>query len=103
MLDYARTAIDLLGPADAAALEKDKRTLLAVSKAIEIVGEAASKVSAECRAELPHVPWRQAIGMRNRLIHGYSSLEAEVLVSTVHKDLPALVTVLERALKDTAP
>ena len=103
MLEYSSAAMRMLGSADAAALEQDEKTFLAVCHAVQTVGEAASKVSPATRAVLSEVQWHQMIGMRHRLVHAYRGRSAEVNVQTVTEDLPPLVTVLERALEDPAP
>ena len=100
MLHYAELAISFTGSHEPAALEKDERTFLATCKAIEIVGEAASQVSSAGREELPHLPWREAIAMRHRLVHGYQSVVAEVIVGTVRGSLPPLINSLRRVLAD---
>jgi uncharacterized protein with HEPN domain len=99
MVRYAETAIRLLGSADAAALKKDERTFFAVSYALQIVGEAAAHLSAAARSELADVPWPDVIGMRHRLVHAYERIRPDVLVSTVHEDLPELITTLRHALE----
>ena len=101
MLAYATDAIELLGAADASALAVDKRTQYAVIRAVEVVGEAASKVSAEGREMLAALPWRQAVGMRNVLIHGYNSLDLGLIVETVRDHFPPLVELLNSALGET--
>lgn len=101
MLVYATDAVELLGDADASALAVDKRTRYAVIRAVEVVGEAASKVSAEGRGALPALPWRQAIGMRNVLIQGYNSLDLGLIVKTVRDHFPPLVELLKSALGET--
>ena len=98
MLGYASDAIALLGDRDAPGLANDKRSQYAVIRAVEVVGEAASKVSEGCRAMYPALPWRQAVGMRNVLIHGYNSLNLGLLVETVRDHFPPLVELLESAL-----
>jgi len=98
MLSFAEDAIELLGAVDAEALAGDKRTRYAVIRAMEVVGEAAAKVSEETRADLSQTSWRQITGMRNVLIHGYRGLDMAVVVETVRNDFPALVTQLKRAL-----
>lgn len=52
---------------------------LALVKDIEIVGEAASKISAECRAKYPQLSWVQIIGMRNRLTHAYFEVNLDIV------------------------
>lgn len=65
---------------------------------IEVIGEAASKVSASTQREVPSVRWREIIGMRNRLVHGYASVDHDIVWNVVTTDLQALVAELERAL-----
>lgn len=98
MATYARHAIDMLGEADAGALVLDLKTQLAVRHAVEIVGEAAAKVSDAARAMLPQLPWSSIVGMRNTLIHGYSNIDLERVVVVVRRDLPPLIADLERLL-----
>lgn len=100
MLAYALDAIELLGDADAPALAADKMRRYAVIRAVEIVGEAASKVSPDRSAALPEVPWRAATSMRNALIHNYPGLNLAIVADTVHNDFPGLVTVLRGVLGD---
>jgi uncharacterized protein with HEPN domain len=98
MLSFAEDAIELLGEADAPALAVDKRTRYAVIRAMEVVGEAAAKISEETRGRLAEAPWRQIVGMRNVLIHGYRGLDMTVVVETVRNHFPVLVAQLKRAL-----
>jgi uncharacterized protein with HEPN domain len=103
MMSYAEDAIELLGDADATALEGDKMRRYAVTYAMEIVGEAASQVTQSSRDALRQLPWRGAISTRNRLVHAYRGLDLEVMVSTVREDFPPLIAELERVLGDSAP
>lgn len=103
MLRYSEIAQELLGSLDAASLAADVRSFLAVSCAIQIVGEAASHLSAEARDALPDIPWRKVIGMRHHIVHGDQQVRADILVDTIRNDVPELVALLRRALEDTAP
>ena len=67
----------------------------AVVKAIEIIGEAASRVSKNMQSAHPQIPWAEIIGMRNRLVHGYGDIQLDVVWQTVQNDLPNLVAQLE--------
>lgn len=62
---------------------------------MQIVGEAASKVSAEFQALHPEIPWRAIIGLRNQLVHNYGGLIADELWTIIERDVPALITLLE--------
>lgn len=66
----------------------------ALVRAAEIVGEAASKVSADARAEMPGVPWASVTAMRNRLVHAYFDINVDILWATVTEDLPDLLVGL---------
>jgi uncharacterized protein with HEPN domain len=62
--------------------------LFAILRAIEVIGEAASKVTDETRAASPGVPWTSIIGMKNRLIHGYFDIDSDVVWKTVTEEMP---------------
>ena len=100
MSSYAADAIELLGDLDLDALRLDKRSQYAVVRALEVVGEAASTVSAETRAILPDIPWPRVVGIRNILIHGYTGLSLDVVVQVVRENLPPLVAQIAEILKD---
>jgi len=67
-------------------------------KLIEIIGEAASKVSTDGRSALPEIRWDDIIGMRNRLIHAYYDINRDIVWETATQNLPPLIRQLERAL-----
>ncbi|MDD5144303.1 DUF86 domain-containing protein [Methanoregula sp.] len=67
----------------------------AVIHALEIIGEAAKQVPASVKKEYPGIPWRDIAGMRDRLIHGYFSVNVERLWNTVKDDLPVLEKKLD--------
>jgi uncharacterized protein with HEPN domain len=69
--------------------------LLAIVRCLEILGEAANRVSEEARGELPDFPWRDIVAMRNRLIHGYFDIDPDIVWSTVTRELPGLLPLLE--------
>lgn len=100
MLEYACKAVRHLEAHDAKTLAADDKTLLAVSHAIQVVGEAANHVSEEGRRALPDVPWSDVVGMRHRLVHGYRTGSTQVIVDTVNEDLPGPILTLTRALGD---
>ena len=61
---------------------------------IEVMGEAASKVTAEYRRLHPEIPWRDIVEMRNRIAHGYFDLNLKIIWDTVQEDLPGLLLLL---------
>jgi len=99
MLDAAREAVSLSGRKGPKALAKNRVLSLALVRLLEVLGEAAGRVSDKARAEHPEVPWSQIVGLRNRLIHGYDSVDLEVLLRVLRDDLPPLIEVLEDAVR----
>ena len=74
--------------------------VFALVKAVEIVGEAASRITPETQEELDFIPWADVVGMRNRLVHAYYDINLEILWLTVRDDLPKLVAQLEPLLPE---
>ncbi len=99
MLRHAEIATKLLGPSGATELVADERSYLAIRHALQVVGEAASRVSEGGRMTLPEVPWSLVVGMRHHLVHGYRQVRAEIIVKTIREDLPGLVAALRRSLE----
>ncbi len=79
---------------------KDGKTVRAVMRAIEVIGEAASKISIGFRKEHPDIPWQKIVGMRNRLIHVYFDIDYEIIWQTVNENLPPLIEQLQSILKN---
>jgi uncharacterized protein with HEPN domain len=82
-------------------LDTDQMLVFAVARAIEILGEAASKVSQELRASMPVVPWADIVAMRNRLIHAYFDIDHDILWNTATKDVPDLLPLIRPLVSDT--
>jgi len=98
MLDHAREAVEMTSGRRRDDLKRDRMLQLALVRLVEIVGEAATRVSLEGQERYPSIPWQQARGMRNRLIHGYDKVDLDVLWDTIQDDLPALLVQLREAL-----
>lgn len=98
MLDYARQASELARGRRRSDLDTDFTFQLAMTRLVEIIGEAASRVSMLGREKYPHVPWLGIVGMRNRLIHGYDRVDLNLLWNTLDADIPALIVQLEEIL-----
>jgi uncharacterized protein with HEPN domain len=98
MLTAAKEAIEFAGDKTRKGLEKDRLHLLAIIKSIEIIGEAASKVSETFKTENSNIPWNDIINMRNRLIHVYFEVNLDIVWQTVKTDLPDLIKALEKII-----
>jgi uncharacterized protein with HEPN domain len=95
MLDHAREAITMASGKRREDLDADRKLNLALVRLLEIIGEAASRTPADERIRYPQIPWAQIVGLRNRLIHGYDSVDFDILWQIVTHDLAALIAVLE--------
>lgn len=95
MLDAAKTVEELSAGQDFAQYSKDRRTQLAIERSLEIIGEAAGRVSASFRKDHPEIPWRQIIGQRNVLIHEYGEVNQERIWKVVRENIPQLIEQLK--------
>jgi uncharacterized protein with HEPN domain len=84
-------------------LDTDLMFQFAVVRALEIVGEAASRLTEATRAAHPEIPWVNIIGMRNRLAHGYFDLDMDIVWSVVTERLPPLIVALDHLLSPPTP
>lgn len=104
MLDAAHEAASFARYRQRSDLETDRQLVLSLVKDIEIVGEAASKVTESFRSQTPEIDWQRMIAMRNRLVHAYFSINLDIVWQTVQEDIPALITQLERIVPpDSGP
>ncbi|MBW1729125.1 MAG: DUF86 domain-containing protein [Deltaproteobacteria bacterium] len=99
MLDAAMEAEFFVQNKTKNSLDTDRKLVLALVKSIEIVGEAATKVTEKCRKDTPQIPWKNIIGMRNRLIHAYFDINLDILWKTVVEDLPPLIAELKKIIE----
>lgn len=76
-------------------LDQDEMLTFALVRAIEIIGEAAARLSSDGRSALPSIPWSEIVGMRNRLVHAYFDTNLDILWTTVTKAMPTLLKELK--------
>ena len=97
MIDGAESLEKFIAGKERSDLTTDRMLLFAVIRAIEVVGEAANKVTNETKENALDIPWIAIVGMRNRLIHGYFDIDADVVWKTITQEIPTLLPSL-RAL-----
>ena len=79
---------------------QDRKTVFAVIRALEIIGEAAKSVSTTLQEKYPDVPWKLMAGMRDKLIHAYFGVRLELVWNTIHQLLPPLKLKFEMIIEE---
>jgi uncharacterized protein with HEPN domain len=79
---------------------KDRKTVYAVIRALEIIGEATKNIPTPVKARYPEIPWKDMAGMRDKVIHAYFGVDLKRVWSTVNVDIPAIKPCFEKLLKD---
>jgi uncharacterized protein with HEPN domain len=98
MLDHAREAVEMAESKTRPDLDTDRKLNLALVRLLEIIGEAAGRISPEEQSRYSQIPWPEIVSLRNRLIHGYDSVDFNVLWNIVSIDLPVLIKNLEKII-----
>jgi uncharacterized protein with HEPN domain len=97
MLAAATRAAELTEGRQRSDLDTDDVLVLALTRLLEILGEAAKAVTSATRERYPHIPWTEMAATRDRLIHGYFSVDLDIVWEIVRHDLPHLITSLRAA------
>lgn len=79
---------------------KDDKTIFAVIRALEIIGEGVKKIPPKIRERYPEIPWKDMAGMRDKLIHDYHGVKVDIVWITVKEELPPLRPAFENILRD---
>lgn len=102
-LDYVDDVIDAMSKAqeftigmDYRKFSRDEKTIFAVTRAVEIIGEAVKKIPSTVRRQYPQIPWRDMAGMRDKLAHEYFGVNLRAVWDTVKKDIPAIKPIFEK-------
>ena len=103
MLDSAHSACEFTAGVPFDSYKRDRKLQLAVERAVEIIGEAARRVSEEYRLAHPEIPWRSMIAQRNVLAHEYGEIKHERMWLLVTEHLPALIHDLEKLVPPIPP
>ena len=103
MLDHATEALQLARGRTRADLDTDRQLNLSLVRLLEIIGEAAGRVSEPTRRIHPQIAWLEIAGLRNRLVHGYDEVDFDILWDIIQLDLPPLITALTTILDKREP
>lgn len=94
MLDAARAILDFVAGKKKEDYFRDRMLRGAVERHLEIIGEAARRVSESFRTQHPEIPWKRIIGLRNILAHEYGEIKHERIWDLAIREVPELVRVL---------
>lgn len=79
---------------------EDKKTIKAVIRSLEVIGEAANKIPVDVRERYPELPWQEIIDMRNKLIHEYFGIDIDIIWQTIEDDIYPLEETARKILHD---
>jgi len=100
IIDASEEALSFVDNVKREKFFKNRMLILSVIKEIEISGEAASKISEETKTKYSNVPWKDIVGMRNRLIHSYFDVNIELVWNTIKNNLNPLISSLKEILAE---
>ncbi len=106
-LDYVQDIIDSIRDIESfikgmnfEEFKKDRKTINAVVRSIEVIGEASKKIPATITAKYPGIPWKKMAGMRDKLIHEYFGIDLEILWTVAKRDIKLLRPEIRRILRE---
>jgi len=104
--DYLQDMLDSISDVDSFTkdmsfeqFKKDRKTVSAVVRSIEVIGEASKRIPETMKAKCAGVPWKLIAGMRDKLIHEYFGVDVEILWKTAKADIPPLEPLIQNMLK----
>jgi uncharacterized protein with HEPN domain len=98
--DSAKEALSFVTNRTREDLDRDRMLSLALVRLIEIIGESANNISEPCQAKYFKIPWRQIIGMRNRIVHAYFDVDLDIIWQVITQDLELLLIEVEKVIKE---
>lgn len=100
MVEATQSALNFVAGRQRVDLDADQMLLFAVVRAIEVIGEAAARITEASRRAVPEIPWGLVVSMRNRLIHAYFEVDHELVWKTPTEELPALLPKLRALVQE---
>ncbi len=95
MLDMSKQALEIVSNKTRSDFDEDIVLRLALTHLVQVIGEAAQRVSKEFQQDHAQIPWREITGMRNRIVHDYLNVDEDVVWQVVRGDLPELAKIIQ--------
>jgi uncharacterized protein with HEPN domain len=99
MIDNSNKAINFVQNISREDFNNDEKLRLALTHLLQVIGEAARRISPEFRSNYPQIPWKGIVGMRSKVVHDYLNVDEDIVWQTINKDLTPLVLNLEKILQ----
>ena len=99
MIDNSHKAINFVKDIDRKDFDNDEKLRLALTHLLQIIGEAARRISIEFREQHSQIPWKEIVGMRSKVVHDYLNVDEDIVWQTIKNDLPSLILELEKLLQ----
>ena len=103
MLDAARKIVEKTSGIERTNFDENEDLRLAVAHLIQTLGEAAPRVPVESQRAHPEIPWRQAIGIRHKIVHHYVEVDDDIVWQVATENVPPLIPLLAQLVEDDAP
>ncbi|MBU1262496.1 DUF86 domain-containing protein [bacterium] len=100
ILDSIREVKEFTQGMDFESFVEDKKTINAVTRSLEVIGEAGKKIPDSLREKYPQIPWKRMAGMRDKLIHEYWSIDLEIVWEVITNELPPIEPLIQKVLDD---
>ncbi|MBP0012091.1 MAG: DUF86 domain-containing protein [Roseofilum sp. SBFL] len=100
MIDTANKALGFVSGVSREEFDNNEQLRLAITHLLQVIGEAARRVSLDFREAYPQIPWKAIVGMRSKVVHDYLNVDEDVVWDTVINDLSPLVASLENIISD---
>ena len=98
MIDSTEAVLAFAKGKQRVSLDKDRLFQSAVMRELEIIGEAAGRVSEKTKKQFPDLPWKELVGLRNRLIHAYFDVDHDIVWKTIREYLPSFLQRLQEVI-----